>query len=185
MSIIFTLLEEQPFLILPTDFLGWCGLVGWLGVIGYLIYLWRGFHKPLTSKNRLLFVFLVFMVPLTSLFIGARLPVWNKLPLPDVTITPTGQAVMFFSSAPWVLAAGLLGPLPAAILAAFSGLVLTFWDTHSLYTVLEMMFLAVLLSASWGQRYRTLIYKGLRQPILALIFLTFIYPLIFTINFYD
>lgn len=182
MSIIFTLLEERPFLILPTDFLGWCGLVGWLGVIGYLIYLWRGFHKPLTSKNRLLFVFLVFMVPITSLFIGARLPVWNKLPLPDVTITPTGQAVMFFSSAPWVLAAGLLGPLPAAILAAFSGLVLTFWDTHSLYTVLEMMLLAVLLSASWGQRYRTLIYKGLRQPILALIFLTFIYPLIFTIN---
>ena len=182
MSIIVTLLSEQPFLILPTGFLGWIGLVAWLVGIGYLVRALRQYQKPWTLFNRVIILILILLVPVTTFFIGARLPVWNTFPLPEVALVPKGMALMFFSTVPWVLAAGLLGPLPAALLAALSGLILAIWDTHSLFTVFELTFLALTLSWFYGQQYRTRIYKRFRQPIIAAILLCLIYPLIYSVN---
>jgi len=182
MSIIITLLSEQPFLILPTGFLGWLGVLGWLALIGYLIKVFRQYTKPWTLFNRILILALIVLVPITTFFVGARLPVWKAFPIPEVALEPKGQALMFFSAVPWVLAAGLLGPTPATILAAFSGTILAVWDTHSLFTVFEMVLLAILLSWFLGQRYRTWVYKRLRQPIIAILVLSLIYPIIFSIN---
>jgi signal transduction histidine kinase/HAMP domain-containing protein len=182
MSIIVTLLSEQTFLILPTNIIGWIGVVVWLVGIGYLIRLFWEYQKPWTFVNRVLLLGLLLLVPVTTFFIGIRLPVWNTFPLPAVALEPKGLALMFFSALPWVLAAGLLGPLPAAILAALSGMILAIWDTHSLFTVFEMVFQAVLLSWCLGQRYRTWVYQRLRQPIIAILLLCVVYPLLFSVN---
>jgi PAS domain S-box-containing protein len=182
MSIIVALFNEQPFLIFPTDGLGWIGLIAWVGGISYLSYLGRRYQKSWTTSNKILFAVLFLLVPVTSLFIGVRLPIWNTFPLPEVTLEPTGLAVMVFSAVPWVFAAGLLGPIPAVVLAAFSGLLLAYWDTHSLYTVFEMTVLALLLSGFMGQRYRKSVFSGLRQPFVAVILLSIIYPGVFTVN---
>ncbi len=182
MSIIVSLLTEQPFLILPTGVLGWIGVIAWLVVIIYLIRAFWELKKPWTSFNRVLILVLLLLVPLTTFFIGTRLPVWNAVPLPEVALEPKGLALMLFSALPWVLAAGLLGPLPAAVLAALSGIILALWDTHSIFTIFEMVFQAVILSWCMGQRYQTWLYKRLRQPVIAILLMCLIYPLVYSIN---
>jgi PAS domain S-box-containing protein len=182
MSIIVSLLTERPYLIFPMAVVGWGGLLAWLGLIVYLIYVSRKHQKSWTTQKRIIFAGLFILVPLTNLFVGVRLPIWNSLPLPEVVIEPKGLAVMVFSAVPWVFAAGLLGPIPATVLAAFSGLILAFWDTHSLYTVFELAVLALLTSACFNQRYRTLIFKGLRHPLFTTVLLSLLYPIIYTIS---
>jgi PAS domain S-box-containing protein len=182
MSIIITLLSEQPFLILPTGFLGWIGVVAWLVGIGFLLRTLWHYQKSWTLFNRVLILILLLLVPVTTFFVGARLPVWNAFPLPEVALVPKGLSLMFFSAVPWVLGSALLGPLPAAILAAISGTILAVWDTHSLFTVFETTFLALTLSWFLGQRYRSWIFKRLRQPIIAIFLLSLIYPLIYSVN---
>ena len=182
MSIILTIFDEQLFIVTPTSIMGWGGLVAWLAVIIYLINAWKSLHKPLTKKKRNLFTGLFILAPVTSFFIGMRLPVDSILPLPDVTIPIESFAIMLISAIPWVLAAGLFGPLPATILASISGMILASWGTHSLYTVVEMAFLAVLLSGFVNQNYRTWVYRGLRNPVIATLVLCILYPILFLIN---
>ncbi|MBU0511747.1 MAG: HAMP domain-containing protein, partial [Chloroflexi bacterium] len=129
-----------------------------------------------------IFAALVLATPVTSMLLGLRLPAWNALPLPGVTLEPGGLALMIFSALPWVLAAGLLGPIPAAVLAAFSGFLLAYWDTHSIFSPVEMALLATLFATSMGQRYRTPIFRGLRHPLGAAVVLSLLYPAIFMLN---
>jgi PAS domain S-box-containing protein len=182
MSIILTLLNEKPFLILPTGLLGWVGVVFWLVLIIYLVRLMGDFQKPWTSITQVFILLLLLMVPVTSFFVGARTPVWNAFPIPEVALEPRGLALMFFSAVPWVLAAGLLGPFPAAVLASLSGIILAVWDTHSVFTIFEMAFLAVAFSWFVDQKYRTWFYRRLRQPPFAILALCLIYPFIYSIN---
>lgn len=182
MSIIVSLLNQQPFIIFPANWLGWCGLVAWLGGIAYIIYIKRDYQQTFTAKNWVLFGILLLSVPITNLFVGTRLPMLDTLPLPEVAIEPKGFALMFFSAVPWVLAAGLLGPLSGSILAGLSGLILGLYDTHSIYTVFELAFMGALSSVFISQNYRTVIYKGLRRPIITAILLCILYPILFSVN---
>lgn len=182
MSIIFTLLVEQFTIILPTSITGWAGLVVWMGAIIYLLIAWKHHQKPLSSTNRILFLVFLFLVPFTNLLIGVRLPLWDSLPLPGVVLKPEGLPLMIFSAVPWVLAAGLLGPLPAAILAVITGFIQAAWVTHSIYTLPEITFLAVLFAAMQNQNYRTRLYQVFRRPVLAALLVGLLYPLLFSLN---
>jgi len=168
--------------IYPTDWLGWIGPFIWLVAILLLIRKFRAYQKTWDRNHKILFGGLILLVPVTSLFVGVRLPIWNPLPLPDVVLAPKGLAVMFLSAIPWILAAGLLGPAQGAILAGFSGLFLALLNTHSIYTPFEIASLAVMFSWMTGQRYRTLFYRGLRQPILSAILLSASYTIFFWID---
>jgi PAS domain S-box-containing protein len=182
MSIILNLLNEQSFLIFPTDLLGWSGLFGWLALIAYVFWRNRELQKPWTRMSVIVFVVLVIAVPITSLFVGVRLPAWNVLPLPEVALEPRGRAIMFFSAIPWVLAAGLFGPFASGILAVGSGFLLAFWDTHSPYTIIEITSLSIILSLFFRQRNRRIFNRLLRHPLLAVIIASVLHPLIFSIN---
>jgi two-component system, OmpR family, phosphate regulon sensor histidine kinase PhoR len=188
MSVLLSLLStpQSPDIYFPQSlagrvFAGACWL-GYLLVILGLIRRWRRYNRPLKGQTIWVLVVLILLTPLTSLFIGLRLQAAQALsPLNLPLITPA-PVLMFFAAVPWILAGGMLGPLLAAILGAFSGVLIALWGTHNLFTPLETALLAVLFSAAVSQRYRTRAYSLLRHPILATTLLTAIYPLIFLIG---
>ncbi len=179
MTFIIGLFTEIPFLIFPSGWSGWLGLLVWLGVIAALLRKWRAYNKPWNRARWQTLAGLAALTPFSSLLLGVRLPVWNQLPPPGIALEPVGLALMLFSALPWLLAAGLLGPLPAAGLAALSGGFLAYWDTHSIFTPLELATLAVFFSVFMMQRYRTRVYAGLRSPVLAAVVVALLYPLIY------
>src|SRR5258708_14784966 len=153
MSFIFTLLAGFPNLLLPTLF-GWLVWLGLLGLVRVCLLRWRQMNSSWTRRSWGLIIGLLILVPLTSLFIGVRLPSGSALPLPNFPADQSpGSAMMLFSSVPWMLAGGLLGPLGAALPALLAGILRGVWDTYSLFTALEVALLAVLFSASVRQRY--------------------------------
>ena len=149
-----------------------------LAIIVLMLRSWRAFNRMRTRRTWGILIALTILVPLTSLFIGLRLPPSGALPLPNIPEDPKGPAMMIFVALPWVLAGGLLGAFPAAILGMLSGLLLALWDTHNAFTPLEFAFLAVLFSGAIHQRYRTRAYVLLRHPLLAALLLAAFYPLI-------
>jgi PAS domain S-box-containing protein len=182
MSLITILLQEIPFLIFPSSWIGWLGLFAWLGLIAFLGWRWHQGQKTWGRTQSLLLMILLIFAPFAAFFLGIRLPVGNALPLPEMTLEPVGPALMLFGMLPWVLAAGLIGSIPAAILALIGGVILALWDTHLIYTPLEWMFIAVLFSSALSQRYRTPIYRALRHPSFSALVLSLFYPFLFTFD---
>lgn len=179
MSIIITLLSSPGYINLPQDM--WAkiltGLV-WLFILGVEARLLMGRWNSARRWGKRswgLWMILAIAVPLTSLCIGVRLPQTAALPSPVVPISVQGSAVMIFSFLPWMLAGGLFGASSAALLAGFSGLLLAFWDTHSPFTPLIFILLAIMYSAAINQRYRTFFFKMLRHPLVAAVLLSLIY----------
>ena len=126
MSLIVGLFSEVPFIFWPSDWIGWLGLMLWVGVIGVLLWHWRGFNKKLDRTKWVILLGLIILTPFTSLLLGIRLPIWNTYPLAGIALEPVGPALMIFSAVPWALAAGLLGPIPAAGIALVSGTLLAY-----------------------------------------------------------
>ncbi len=182
MSIIISLFRELPFLIMPSELLGWSGLFVLSAALVFVLYRYRNLQKPWNKVSSILFISLVIAVPITSLFLGVQLSDWNSQPLPGGLLEPQSLFIMLFSAIPWVLAAGLLGPLPATILAIGSGIILAFWNTHSPFTIFEIASQAVIVSIFSLQRYRQVFHAALRQPFIAALLASLIYPLIFLVN---
>lgn len=186
MSFVLTLLNSTPYLNFPQTLWGrLIAGVGWtlfLIIDLVLLWRWRGYDKSRSSRNWRILIFLVVLVPITSLISGVRLTAKGALPPPDVPIEPFGPALMVFSAVPWILAGGLLGPTTAAALAVFSGLLLAMWESHNPFTPLELALLAILFSAAVNQRYRTRLYALFRHPIFTTAVLAIIYPLIYVVS---
>jgi signal transduction histidine kinase/HAMP domain-containing protein len=181
MKILPTLISDVHYIDPLPGLVGWLSWLVLLGIIVFLLWNWRGFNKSWNTRQGIIFVALALLVPIAGLFAGVRLSPGNALPLPWLPLEPVGPAVMVFAAVPWILAAGLLGPTPAAILASLSGLVLALWDTHNPFTPLEFALLAVLFSGAINQRFRTPLFQLLRHPIVAALALTLVYPLIYMI----
>jgi len=182
MSIILNIFEERPYVNLPTDWLGWLGLVLGLGVAVYLISRFWGYQKPWNQNNKKLFSILLILVPLTSFFFGIRLPIWNSIP--DLDSANSGISIMVLSAVPWVFAAGMLGPIQGAVLAGLSGTIIAFWDTHSPYTIVEIILLAVLIFTIVAQRFKSSFNKGLGEPFVSSYLLCIIYPFLFSLSIF-
>jgi signal transduction histidine kinase/HAMP domain-containing protein len=180
MDFIFTLLAGIPFPAPPT-LAGWFVWVTLLGVLVYLLFQWRAYQPAWAGREWGLFFFLFILIPLTTLFVGVRLTSASIRPLPGLPADAPGSALMVFSAIPWLLGGGLLGPIGAAFLGAFAGLLRGAWDSYSLFTILEAAFLGAWFSISARQRYRTPAYKLLRQPLVGALLLipvhTFFYIL--------
>ncbi|MCL4560453.1 MAG: ATP-binding protein, partial [Chloroflexi bacterium] len=178
----FTLVGPPYYLGLPTDWMAWAG---WLALLAAVVWgvhqFWEKYPQP-TRKEWLILGGFFLAALIASLFIGIRLPATGALPPPGRPEEPRGPLLMFFIAFPWMLASGFLGMLPAVVLAGFAGLVSGYTDTHSLYTSLEMAALALLFSAAIRQRYRTPIYRLLRQPVVAAILLTVLYAPLFLVS---
>lgn len=182
MRILFTLLSQAPYIEFPHGTVGWFGWLCLLGVVGFFLMKWQVYNRHMGRRERGIFILLAIFVPLTSLFIGLRLSGAQGLTPPELPKDPTGQLILLFSAIPWLLAGGLLGPLPAASLAIFSGLIQAAWDTHNPFTPLELALLATWFGALVRQRYRTLPYRVLSHPLVASALLAIVYPFIYLVD---
>ncbi|MCC6146888.1 MAG: GAF domain-containing protein [Anaerolineaceae bacterium] len=165
MQIIFSLLSASPYIELPIGWLGWVGFILLFMLFGAAV--WRFWETPDMRAfwRWVVFLVLLFATPFTSLFFGLRITPEAALPVPGLPVEMSGETIMFFLAIPWALAAGLLGVVPAVTLAFFSGLLIGFWDTHSIFTLLRIASLALLFSTAIRQRYRTLVFRFLRRPL--------------------
>jgi two-component system phosphate regulon sensor histidine kinase PhoR len=166
-------------MIVPQGLLGWVGWLAFLGLILYLGWRWRAYNKPWKRAQLLVFIGLLILIPLTNIFPVLRLPEGGALSLPGRPAEIRGPTLALFSALPWLLAAGLLGPTPAAILGLLSGFITMGWDTYNPFTPLEFSLLATLAGAAFQQRYRSLLFRLLRLPLITSILLMLIFPVLY------
>ncbi len=178
---VFNLIQEtQAGLILPNHLFGW---LGWFVLAAALVLgLWHWWEElDILRRRWWVFLLLLALTPLCTIFLGIRLP-GEIQPMPEMPLEVAAPALMFLAAIPWVMAGGLLGPLPATLLGLFGGLILGFYETHSPFTPLEVASIALLFSVAVRQNYRTLFYKILRHPLGAALLVCVVYVpiLIFT-----
>jgi PAS domain-containing protein len=161
-----SLFDAQPYITWPNHLLAWLGWFGMAVLLGWAIRRW--WENPFEAVRRrwLLFLVLVLVTPLATGLVGIRLP-GETLPIPVLPVDVISPALMFLAAIPWVLAGGMLGPLPAVVLAMVSGILLANFETHSPFTPLEMGGLALLFSIAVRQNYRTTFFRLLRHPLAA------------------
>ncbi len=179
MEIIFSLFQGDflsPLWPTPWGWLWWFLLAG---LLGWSLFTWRNVQSAWDLRAwGLILLFALFAI-LANNFLGLRLPAGDALSPPGVPLSPRGPALMFFSAIPWLLAGGLLGPLPAALVGFVAGLVRFALDTQSVYTPLEMAFVAALFSLAARQRFRTWPYRLLREPLVAALILVLPFGIFF------
>lgn len=174
MQFIFSLFEgSHPGLIFPNHIFGW---LGWLAVLIGLAWAILRWQENLNIIRERWWLFLAFLItaPLCASFIGFRLP-GELQPLPNTPLEFNTPAVMIFAAIPWMLAGGMLGPLPAALVGLAGGIITALFTTHSLFTPLEIAGLGLLFSASVRQNYRTRFYQFLRHPLGAVVVVLMLY----------
>lgn len=181
MEFIGSLLDGMFRMTAPTP-LGWVVWFVFVGLIGANLSHWRAFQPPVKDRFWGIFFGLFLLVPLFNLFLGIRLPAGAALPVPGLPVEPQPPAMMIFSSVPWMLAAGPLGPFGAAALGLFAGLLRGAWDTHSLFSIVDLALLASIFAANMRQRYRTISYRLIRQPLVSALLLIPLHTLIYLVG---
>ncbi len=163
-----TLLDSLPFFDTPYHLIGW---IGWFTMAA--VILWVLGQNRDTNKGKKFWknlILLAFATIVFALFLGLDLPLQSSQPLPNVPRENTLSTVMLFSFIPLMLAGGLLGVWPATSFGFLSGLILSLWNTHSVFTPLEMAALTMITSLCLRQNYRTRFFQLLRRPVGAALF---------------
>jgi hypothetical protein len=124
-------------------------------VTGYSVYSWRRYHVSWKGRQWGLFLGLLVLAPVAILLVGFYITSSTALPIPSIPTAQFGAALLPFAGLPWTLGAGLLGPIGSVLIGALTGFLRGLWDTHSLFTMLEMALLGAVFSATIRQRYRT------------------------------
>src|SRR6266542_643739 len=181
MQFLVTLLTNLAYLnpLPPAGWLVWFGLAGLLGVA---LFNWRKYHIEWNARATWILVALLIATPIASLFFGLEFSTGSALPIPGLPEEPPGSTMMIFSAVPWALAGGLLGPFAAAGLGLLSGLTRGLWDTHSLFSMVDLGLMATIFAVMNQQRYRTFTYRLLRQPLVSALILTLIHTLLFVLS---
>jgi predicted membrane protein len=166
----------------PIPLAGWLVWLGLAGLLGVALFNWRAYQLKLDSRAWGIFAGLVLSTFITTLFVGLEFSSGSALPVPGLPQKAPGSTLMLFSAIPWTLAGGLLGPFAAAALGLLSGLLRTVWDTHSLFTMVELGLMGVLFAVANRQRYRTPLFGLLRQPLVSALLLTVIHTVLFVLG---
>lgn len=180
MQFLRTLLDNLAYLN-PIPLAGWLVWLGLAGLLGIALFNWRKYRVEWSGRATLILVALFLATPFAALFFGLEFSTGSTLPVPGLPEEPAGSTMMIFSAIPWILAGGLLGPFAAAGLGIFSGLLRGVWDTHTLFTALDLGLMGVMFAVTSRQRYRTFLYRVLRQPLCSALSLTLPHALLFVL----
>lgn len=181
MQFLATLLTNLAYLN-PISLAGWMVLLGLTGLLAGALLSWRKYHPE--WKSGLWGMLTAFMIaaPIAALFFGLKISAGAGLPLPGLPEDPPGSTLMIFSAVPWTLAGGLLGPFAAAGVGMLSGLVRGIWDTHTLFSVIDLAMMAAMFAVANRQRYRTFVFRLLRQPLISALSLVFVHAFLFVLS---
>jgi signal transduction histidine kinase/HAMP domain-containing protein len=167
----------------PSGWIGWIAWLLFLALIALLQWRWSRFNRSWTRLQAGIFFGLALLVPVTSLLLpGLRVSASGALPPPLLPRDLNEHVLMFLAALPWFLGGGLLGPAPAAALAATSGIFLSLWGTHLPFLPLELALLGTLFGAAVQQRYRTAFFRGLRHPLVTALLFSLAYPVLFLVD---
>jgi signal transduction histidine kinase/HAMP domain-containing protein/predicted membrane protein len=166
----------------PMPLSGWLVWLGLAGLLGVALFNWRAYQPKFDSRAWGILAALAFITLITTFFIGVEFSSGSALPVPGLPEKPPGSTMMIFSAIPWTLAGGLLGPFAGAALGLLSGLIRTVWDTHSLFTMIELGLMGALFAVANRQRYRTPLFAALRQPLVSALCLTVIHAVLFVLG---
>ncbi len=160
---------------------GWYGL-GWLGCWEFPFLIGENINRNGLCEHGGCLPLLIVAAVVTALFIGLEFTTGATLPVPGLPEEPPGSTMMILSAIPWILAGGFLGPWAAAGVGILSGLVRGAWDTHSLFTILDLGLMSVLFAVFARQKYRTPLYRSLRQPLIGALALIPIHTILFVLS---
>lgn len=176
MSDIFAPLMPEYTIDLPKDPIALAAWVILFGLIVFFIIRLREKGAKIRRESLIWMAILSVLVLVFTPFIGIPLEINSG------NVFNQGKTfhIMFFAAVPWLAAGGIIGFIPASLIAGVSGLLYAYLETHHIFT--PLIFISFALFYTWGvrQNYRTAFYRYLRIPIisafLALIMTT---PLIF------
>src|SRR5215216_3157881 len=181
MQFLATLLTHLAYLN-PIPLAGWLVWLGLAGLLGFALFSWRNYHPEWNARLWGILIVLLISTPITALFLGLEFPTGSALPVPGLPEEPPGSTMMVFSAVPWTLAGGLLGPFAAAAIGMLSGLARGIWDTHSFFSTLEVGLMAAMFAVANRQRYRTFIFRLLRQPLFSALSLVVVHAFLFLLS---
>ncbi|PWB77514.1 MAG: hypothetical protein C3F07_01965 [Anaerolineales bacterium] len=181
MQFLATLLTRLAY-VNPIPLAGWLVWLGLAGLLGVALSNWRKYQTGWDARTRGTFGILFIATLIGALFIGFEFSTVSTMPVPGLPEEPPGSIVMIFSAVPWILAGGFLGPVPAAVLGMVSGALRGVWDTHSLFTVLDFGLMGAFFAVFMRQRYRTVIYRLLRQPLIGALSLVLFHAVLFVLG---
>src|SRR3990172_2567799 len=177
----YTFLDALPLqrLLLPIGPLAWLVWLLLAALAAWLLWRLRADNISLARPQLVWLLGLAVLVPISILLFTLRLPSETVLPVPALGPPAIAPLLPVLAAIPWVLALALLGPLPGALLAAFSGLLLALWDTRSPFTPVEFALLAAILATALRQGYRTRLFNWLRHPLVAALLISAFYPILY------
>ena len=181
MEPILTLLSFTPTPFFPSSWQSWLGWFVFLALLIWLVWSWRSYQSVLTSRTWA-FLGILFVLCLFNVFLGVRLPAGTSMPQPGIPQETRGPGLMFLAALPWLLAGGILGPVSAAGLGFFAGTLRFLFGSHNVFAPLEYALLAVLFSVAVRQRYRSPIFRLLRQPFAAAFAVSVLYIPIYVVD---
>jgi len=177
--------DEGAYIPLSPGLLGWLGWLATLGLLIWSVWRWQEPEKTMRQSWKWVAIFLLGLsVPVTAMIFGLRIPVQSAMPIPGIPAPVSAPILILFSAVPWVLAGGLVGPLPAVVLAFFSGILLSILNTHSIFTPLELAGLAFLYSLFVRQRYQNRFYSFLRRPLGAAVFAAVVFSPVYIFTYF-
>ncbi len=179
MPFVLTLFNAPAYMIWPASKLGIAALAIMLGGLIFGNWYWRDYQREMKENQWFLFGILLTLAPVTVLFFGIKLPDWGAIPLPGMSLEPTGGTLMLLGALPAIIAGWILGPVSASVIGLISGVCLAYWDTHSPFTIVEFVFFSLLVSVAIRQRFRTAFFNILRRPFLASLLIAGLYALVY------
>ncbi len=84
--------------------------------------------------------------------------------------TSTVILIPILAAIPWILAGGLMEPIYAVVSAGVSGLLISLFTQHSLLMPFEFSIVALVYCELLRLRYRSWVYRLLRNPLIAALF---------------
>ncbi len=176
MSDFFTPLTPDYTLLIPEDTLTLVGWFIWFGMLIFMLIRYRDQGFKLNRRTLIWLALLSSLVLVFTPFLGVRFKFGLNMSPGALPL----QHMMFLAAVPWLVGSGVLGTLPAAMLAGISGVLLAYLDTHNIFTPLIFMTLSLFFSACVRQRYRTRLFRLLRFPVSAgIVSLVLALPFIF------
>jgi len=161
--VVATLFENNPYVNLPFNLIGW---VGWFVLAALIVWVVKkNFTLDFRYNYWWTFGILAFSSLVSAVIFVVKLPGLNTIALPNIPQEYTYPIIQVLIAIPWILSAGLLGVWPTVVFAFLSGVITTLWGTHNVFTPLEFAILALLLALVLRQNYRSKPFTWLRSPL--------------------